>query len=151
MVTATVYPIATTATQWTPSAGGADHHLLLDEVGAPDDTDYIQAGAENKTDDLTLGQCPATINRITQVKVKLRVKGITAANVPALRADILLNGGSIAAYEGSIATGGVWSSLQFTATGLNVLRSDWNAGTPTLRLLTKNGDAGYPEFQEQTP
>lgn len=149
MVTVTVYPIATTATQWTPSAGGADHHLLLDEVGAPDDTDYIQAGAENKTDDFTLGQCPDTIDRITQVKVKFRVKGIVGGNSPALRADVLLNGGSIAAYEGSIATGGVWSSLQFTATGLNIIRADWNAGTPTLRLLTKNGDTGYPDFFSQ--
>jgi hypothetical protein len=147
--TVTIYPISTLTGQWTPSSGGGDHHLLVDEPNPPNESDYIRALGEGKIERFLLGPVDAAIERVTAVSVKVRLKGTPSPNSPAIRVALLLNGGTIASYEGGCATGGVFASLVATITGLNILRNDFNSGAPTLEIITRDGDTGYPDFIEE--
>jgi hypothetical protein len=63
--------------------------------------------------------------------------------------ELLLICGKIASYVVGCATGGVFASLVATITGLIILRNDFNSGAPTLEIITRDGDTGYPDFIEE--
>jgi len=137
----TLYPTSTIAGTWTPTPSTPDHHTVVDE-SAIDETDYlfVDGFSTGLIEELGFGTVPATVDRITQLRVHIRTKGQDISHSPALRAEILLNGVFVGGFEADLDTNNVWKTIQATFTGLNILGSTWNAAsTRSIRITPLNG------------
>lgn len=145
MATQYVYPVATTTFEWTPSSGGDDHHLLLDEV-TPNETDTISVGgfSGGKMERLTYGKGTAgTVVKVTAFRVSIHLNSTSIANAPAMRVKHYFNAGLIDDRSFDCSSGGSYDDFEYTIGNLNIAGSEWDAFDMEIELLPIDGNAGY--------
>ena len=148
MPTVSAYPNATRSGDWTPSAGGGDHHLLVDDTLPPGgDTDYIQVTGylNTKIEEFDIPDNTTNLDTIISVRTVLRIDGSIITDSPGLLLQLFVGGVEVGGLKGfgGITTG--FENKELWWNNIYVPAATWKAGPRTVRITNTNGNSS-PEY-----